>query len=184
MLQHKRTAKRRGPQPNPLSAKQITLALRAAKKIRKLETDHTLASCTWATSSRGGLRDSNEPDVCCKSLMCCESLIPERDGISLSDVVLQLRQYYAQLDKVAKRLFWEHRTTLNKDRLSDEMLEASNIVTASTLFLFSLSRALSLHQSTFHLSYTGRAGGPSKEAPLQLLFGARGPPLQQTCQGA
>ena len=90
-------------------------------KVLKCAKDQTAANCTWSTSDRGGLRTMNV-EVCCSTLMCCDTIAPVQEGVRLADVIILLRRYYSFLDKAGKRAFIADRTSVKSEKV-DESIE-------------------------------------------------------------
>jgi hypothetical protein len=107
--------------PNPLSKRSIKKAKVLANKLLKCAKDQTAANCTWSTSDRGGLRTMNV-EVCCSTLMCCDTIAPVQEGVRLADVIILLRRYYSFLDKAGKRAFMADRTSVKSEKV-DESIE-------------------------------------------------------------
>ena len=116
------TKKRTKRPPNPLSKASIKKAkVLANKQLQKCAKDQTAANCTWSTSDRGGLRTMNV-EMCCSTLMCCDTITPVQEGVRLADVIILLRRYYSFLDKAGKRAFMADRTSVKSEKV-DESIE-------------------------------------------------------------
>lgn len=79
-------------------------------------------------------------EVCCSTLMCCDTITPVQEGVRLADVIILLRRYYSFLDKAGRRAFMADRTSVKSEKV-DESIEL--LVRTSTNF-FSLFHTLSL----------------------------------------
>ena len=96
--------KNRGRTIDPNSARQAILAAREQRRIERAARDASEFGCTWATSSRGGLRDNEAVDSCCL-LGNCQSMYSAL-------LVRRLREYYGSLDRDSRRAFLAQRTSL------------------------------------------------------------------------
>lgn len=92
------------------SRRQQLLASRLRNKEAKLAAATSTQSCTWVTSTRGGLQTSRRSDACCKERVCNQTF-DERAPATTSgaDIIGNLRRYYINLDKEGKRAFLAER---------------------------------------------------------------------------
>ena len=113
--------------PNPLSARSIKKAKVLANKLQKCAKDQTAVNCTWSTSDRGGLRTMNV-EMCCSTLMCCDTITPVQEVVRLTDVIILLRRYYSFLDKAGKRAFMADRASVKSEKVDEsfELLVRTN----------------------------------------------------------
>ena len=104
---------RSGRPSNPDSARQRLKAARSSKKDTKLTELTSNQSCTWETSTRGGLQLACNDAVCCKDRKCNQAFNDRAtDNTSGPDIIGDLRRYYFQLDRKGKLAFLSERAEI------------------------------------------------------------------------
>ena len=82
-------------------------------------------------------------EMCCSTLMCCDTITPVQEGVRLADVIILLRRYYSFLDKAGKRAFMADRTSVMSEKVDEsiELLVRTNFFSLFHTLAHSLSIA-------------------------------------------
>jgi general stress protein 26 len=133
----------------PHGNRQLLLLARSESKTKKVLLDESIGGCTWATSTRGGLRAKSLPTTCCKNHHGQCAGLPawekEADGASkdlkqadMAVVISALRKYVRSLDKGAQREFITSHTYYSGYEIVDEETGETQLKKGQRLYTYYL----------------------------------------------